>query len=47
MGAMTSQITNLNIVYSTEYSAIDQRKHQSSTSLAFVQGIHLWSVDSP
>ena len=39
MGAMASQITSLTIVYSTVYSA-DQRKHQSSASLAFVRGIH-------
>ena len=25
----------------------DQRKHQSSTSLAFVHGIHWWLVNSP
>ena len=30
MGAMTSQITSLTIVYSTVYSGTDQRKHQSS-----------------
>ena len=47
MGAMASQITSLTIVYSTVYSGADQRKHQSSTSLAFVQGIHLWPVNSP
>ena len=28
MGAMTSQITSLPIVYSTVYSGADQRKHQ-------------------
>ena len=37
---MASQITSLTIVYSTVYSGADQRKHQSSTSLAFVRGIH-------
>ena len=37
MGAMASQITSLTIVYSTVYSGADQRKHQSSASLAFVQ----------
>ena len=31
-----SQITSLAIVYSTVYSGADQRKHQSSASLAFV-----------
>ena len=40
MGAMASQITSLTIVYSTVYSGVDQRKHQSSASLAFVRGIH-------
>ena len=34
MGAMASQITNLTIIYSTVYSGADQRKHQSSSSLA-------------
>ena len=38
MGAMASQITSLTIVYSTVYSGTDQRKHQSSASLAFVRG---------
>ena len=28
-------------------SDVDQRKHQSSTSLAFVWGIHWWPVNSP
>ena len=41
---MASQITNLTIVYSTFYSGADQRKHQSSASLAFVRGIHRWPV---
>ena len=47
MWARASQITSLTIVYSTVYSGADQRKHQSSTSLAFVRGIHRWSVNSP
>ena len=47
MSAMASQITSLTIVYSTIYSGADQRKHQSSTSLAFVWGIHRWPVNSP
>ena len=34
MGAIASQITSLTIVYSTVYSDADQRKHQSSASLA-------------
>ena len=40
MGAMASQITSLTIVYSTVYLGADQRKHQSSASMAFVRGIH-------
>ena len=44
MGAITSQITSLTIVYSTVYSGADQRKHQSSASLAFVWVIHRWPV---
>ena len=47
MGAMASQINSLTIVYSTVYSGADQRKHQSSASLAFVQGIHRGPVNSP
>ena len=40
MGTIVSQITGFTIVYSAVYSGADQRKHQSSTSLAFVRGIH-------
>ena len=47
MGAMSSQITSLTIVYSIVHSGADQRKHQSSASLAFVRGIHRWPVNSP
>ena len=43
MGTIASQITSLTIVYSTVYSDADQRKHQSSASLAFVWGIHRYS----
>ena len=43
---MASQITSLAIVYSTVYSGADQRKHQSSASLAFVRGIHQSPVNS-
>ena len=46
MGVMASQITRLTIVYSTVYSGVDQRKHQSSASLALVRGIHQWPVNS-
>ena len=47
MGTMASQITSLTIVYSTVSSDADQRKHQSSASLAFVRGIHRGPVNSP
>ena len=47
MGAIVSLITSLTIVYSTVYSDADQRKHQSSASLAFVWGIHRGPVNSP
>ena len=47
MGAMPSQITSLTIVYSAVYSGADQRKHQSSASLAFVRGIHRKPANSP
>ena len=46
MSLMASQITSLTIVYSTVYSGADQRKHQSSASLAFVRGIHRGPVNS-
>ena len=45
--AIESQITSLTIVFSTVYSDADQRKHQSSVSLAFVRGIHRGPVNSP
>ena len=47
MSAIASQITSLTIAYSTVYSGADQRKHQSSASLAFVWGIHRGPVNSP
>ena len=47
MGTITSQITSLTIVYSTIYSDADQKKHQSSASLAFARGIHRGPVNSP
>ena len=47
IGTIASQITNLTTVYSTVYSDADQRKHQSSTLLAFVRGIHQGPVNSP
>ena len=38
------KITSLTIIYST---VADQGKHQSSTSLVFVRGIHRWPANSP
>ena len=47
LSMIASQITSLTIVYSTIYSGADQRKHQSSASLPFVQEIHRGPVNSP
>ena len=47
MSPTVSQITSLTIVSSIVYSGTDQRKHQSSASLAFVRGIHWRPVNSP
>ena len=47
MSMIASQITSLTIFYSTVHSGGDQRKHQSSASLAFVRGIHRGLVNSP
>ena len=47
LGAIASQITSITIVYSSVYSDADQRKHQSSASLAFVWGSHRGPVTSP
>ena len=47
MTTIASQITSLVVVYSIVYSGADQRKHQSSTSLAFVRGNHRGPVNSP
>ena len=44
---MSKKNTSLAIVYLTVYSGADQRKHQSSASLALVWGIHQWLVNSP
>ena len=40
MGAIASQITRLTIVYSAVCSGTDQRRRQTSASLAFVREIH-------
>ena len=37
MSTISSQITNITIVYSTVYSGAAKRRHQSSASLAFVR----------
>ena len=47
MSVIVSQITSLTIVYTTVNSGADQRKHESSASLAFVRGIHGVLVNSP
>ena len=47
MNTIATQITSLTIVHLAVYSGSDQRKHQSSASLAFVRGIHHWPVNSP
>ena len=47
MGTIASQTTSLASVYSPVWLGADQRKHQSSASLAFVRGIHRTSVNSP
>ena len=47
VATIASQITSLIIVYSTVFSDEDQRKLQSSASLAFVLGIHRGPVNSP
>ena len=44
MSALTSQITRASIVCLTFCWGADQRKHQSSASLAPVRGIHRWPV---
>ena len=46
IGMISSQITSLTIVFSTVYLDTDQRKHQSSPSLAFVRAIHRRPVNS-
>ena len=47
MRAIVSKITGVSIACSTVGSDADQRKHQSSASLAFVRGTHRWAVNSP
>ena len=45
MSAIAAQITGISIVCSTVVSGTDQIKHQSSASLAFVRGIHRWTMN--
>ena len=48
MSVMSSQTTFVSIVYSTFSSGVDQRKHQSSASLAFVRkNTPRWPLHSP
>ena len=47
MSMIKSQTTSVSIVCLTVSWGPHQRKHQSSMSLAFVQGIHWWLVNSP
>ena len=44
MGTIASQITCISIVYSTVYSGVDQRKHQSFASRGPVNSRHKWPV---
>ena len=47
ISALVSQINGVSIASSTVCSDEDQRKQQSSASLAFVRGIHQLPVNSP
>ena len=47
MSAMVSQFTGVSIVWSTICSIADQKRHQSSASLALVRGIYRLPVNSP
>ena len=47
MTMLASQITSLTVVYSIVYSGVNQRKHQSSASLAIVREIHRGPVNFP
>ena len=47
MTMLASQITSLTVVHSIVYSGVNQRKHQSSASLAFVREIHRGPVNFP
>ena len=47
MSTIAHHITGVSMVFSTICSGADQRKHQSSASLAFGRGIHRWPVNIP
>ena len=47
MTMLASQIISLTVVYSIVYSGVNQRKYQSSASLAFVREIHRGPVNFP
>ena len=47
MSALASQITGELIVYPTVCVGAEQRKHESSASLAIVRVINRWLVNSP
>ena len=47
MTMLASQITSFTVVYSIVYSGVNQRKHQSSASLAFVREIHRGPLNFP
>ena len=47
MTMLAFQITSLTVVYSIVYWGVNQRKHQSSASLAFVREIHRGPVNFP
>ena len=47
MSAVAFQITGVSMVCSTVCSGADQRKHQSSASLALMRRIHQWLVNTP
>ena len=46
MGTIACQFTSVSIIYLTVSTGADQRKHQSSASLAIVRGIHRGPVNS-
>ena len=47
ISAMASLMTGVSIVYTTVCSAVDERKRQSSASLAIAMEIHWWLVNYP